>query len=198
MVDQVKLCECGCGQQAPLAKKTCHRRGYKRGQPVRFMPGHKNGHGQSNSNGGRGTGAYRSWSGARTRCLNPNDEHYAHYGARGIKFLFASFEEFFAELGPRPEGKTLDRIDSNGHYEPGNVRWATPFEQTHNRRPFDSAANFKGNRVRATMHFPPDVDPADIDWSPLPDGHAPPVSRKRRPRRVTRPKQDQQATQGAA
>lgn len=59
--------------------------------------------------------------------------HHAAYAA--VEFRFASFEEFYALLGPRPEGHTLDRIDPLGHYEAGNVRWATMAEQTANRLP---------------------------------------------------------------
>jgi hypothetical protein len=65
---------------------------------------------------------------------------FADYGGRGIKFLFDSFEQFFAELGPRPKGKTLDRIENDGNYEPGNVQWATPTEQLAHRRPYKKAA----------------------------------------------------------
>jgi hypothetical protein len=76
-----------------------------------------------------------SYYNARSRCTNPNFPNWENYGGRGIEFRFSSFEEFLGELGPRPEGKTLDRINTNGHYEPGNVRWATPKEQQKNRRP---------------------------------------------------------------
>lgn len=58
-----------------------------------------------------------------------------HKGAYGhVEFKFKSFQEFYDEVGPRPEGKTLDRIDPWGNYEPGNVRWATHVEQCNNRR----------------------------------------------------------------
>ena len=65
----------------------------------------------------------------------PKAINYANYGGRGIKFLFTSFEQFFAELGPRPKGKSVDRINNDGHYEPGNVQWATRSEQRKNQRP---------------------------------------------------------------
>ena len=77
---------------------------------------------------------YMAYCGAKGRCENAKDERYSDYGGRGIKFLFASFEHFFSELGLRPKGKSLDRIDNNGNYEPGNVRWATLELQNNNRR----------------------------------------------------------------
>lgn len=71
---------------------------------------------------------------ARRRCTEVTNREYARYGGRGIKFLFKSFPEFLAHIGRRPDGYTLDRINNDGHYEPGNVRWATPSEQAYNRR----------------------------------------------------------------
>jgi hypothetical protein len=89
--------------------------------------------------GMRTHGMYKSpeicaYSHAKSRCQNSHTEQYEDYGRRGIKFKFNSFEEFFKELGFRPEGKSLDRIDTNGNYEVGNVRWATPREQSFNTR----------------------------------------------------------------
>lgn len=85
---------------------------------------------------------YKIYHDAKQRCTNPKDLAWAEYGGRGIKFLFASFKQFFAELGLRPAGKdargkalySLDRPNNDGNYEPGNVRWATRKEQNINRR----------------------------------------------------------------
>jgi len=77
---------------------------------------------------------YAAYMNAKYRCTNPEAQGYVGYGGRGIEFLFSSFEQFFSELGSQPKGKTLDRIENNGNYEPGNVRWATPKQQAANRR----------------------------------------------------------------
>lgn len=72
------------------------------------------------------------------RCTNPNRKKFAIYGARGISVCARwreSFDAFLLDVGPRPgRGFSLDRIDVNGNYEPGNVRWASDTEQSRNRR----------------------------------------------------------------
>lgn len=90
-----------------------------------------------------GTPEYRAYHGAKRRCQSPNDKDYAEYGGRGIKFLFKDFQEFYECLGPRPKGKTNDRIDYDGNYESGNCRWATWQEQANNRRNACSALTQK-------------------------------------------------------
>ena len=84
--------------------------------------------------GGKRTPEYGSYRNAKERCNNPHNDAYPRYGGRGIKFLFTSFEQFYAEIGPRPKGLTLDRINNDGNYEPGNVQWATYLEQATNKR----------------------------------------------------------------
>jgi hypothetical protein len=86
-------------------------------------------------------GAYKSYARAKRRVAINHKGAYSH-----VKFRFKSYEQFLAELGPRPEGMTLDRIDSHGHYEPGNVRWATIQEQNKNRRS-NIFVNYNGQRM---------------------------------------------------
>lgn len=78
---------------------------------------------------------YKAYHGAKERCQNPNGPAFADYGGRGIEFRFTSFEDFLAEVGRKPSPKySINRINNDGHYEPGNVRWADGYEQARNRR----------------------------------------------------------------
>ena len=91
----------------------------------------------SRSNGGKPTPTYVSWQSMRTRCLNPKSSDYPNYGGRGITITpdWDSYEKFLADMGERPVGTTLDRIDVLGSYEPGNCRWASAKLQRANQRP---------------------------------------------------------------
>jgi hypothetical protein len=88
-----------------------------------------------------------SYHSAKSRCTNPRLSNYSDYGGRGIEFRFKSFEEFYAEVGPRPDGRSLDRIDVNGHYEIGNLRWATPSQQVRNRRKYAAINHFSDEEL---------------------------------------------------
>lgn len=79
---------------------------------------------------------YHSWVAMWTRCTNKNRKDYIHYGGRGITICerWIDFELFLQDMGERPKGTSLDRVDSNGNYELSNCRWSTQKEQMNNTR----------------------------------------------------------------
>ncbi len=91
-------------------------------------------HGHAKSAGRSPT--YASWVSMRQRCFNKQQRRYSDYGGRGILICerWNSFENFLADMGERPYGTSLDRIDNGGNYEPGNCRWVTCAEQNKNKR----------------------------------------------------------------
>jgi len=132
------LCKCGCGEQVNSIHanyiKGHHNIGKHFNRGYKFEIGNKFGgkvkHGMS------GTPTYTSWRHMKRRCLATNSNKWHLYGGRGIKVCnrWLDFINFLEDMGVRPEGTTLDRIDPNGDYEPGNVRWATSAEQAKNKR----------------------------------------------------------------
>lgn len=124
------LCRCGCGKSARVAYQRlvagktrscgCLRRDLNLARGTR--------HGLT------GTSTYRSWASMLTRCRNPNRNTHQRYMGRGIKVCqrWYSFENFLADMSERPPGTSLDRINPDGDYEPGNCRWATQREQMAN------------------------------------------------------------------
>lgn len=83
------------------------------------------------------TGAHSSWAAAKARCYDPKHTAYASYGGRGIQMCERwrnDFRAFLSDMGERPAGTSIDRVNPDGHYEPQNCRWATPETQATNKR----------------------------------------------------------------
>lgn len=112
----IKSCGCFNRDNAPFRKRT---------------------HGGASHNLAKKSPEYRSWRNARARCYDPKNAYFAQYGARGIAMCDQwrhDFAAFLADMGPRPNGTSLDRIDNDRGYEPGNCRWATTRVQAINKR----------------------------------------------------------------
>ncbi len=99
------------------------------------------------STGYKTSPTYNSWAGMKQRCNDPNATSYPRYGALGITVCarWMKFENFLADMGVRPESKTLDRKDTKGNYTPENCKWSTLSEQALNQRP-----NRRGTKLNPT------------------------------------------------
>ena len=150
---QPQLCACGCGQYAAVDNRRNRVSKYVAGHNSRSSHPMQGKHhtpevrehlasytgekASSFKHGWSRTPTYKTWSSMHGRCKDPRNASHKYYGARGITVCaeWGDFLTFVSQMGFRPPGMTLDRIDSNGNYERDNCRWATPEQQTANRRP---------------------------------------------------------------
>ncbi len=135
------------GQAQWLTRCDCGNERVVRGQPLRSggtvscgcwrserIAAQNTRHGHARR--GHTTATYGSWVSMKRRCLDPDDQHWPSYGGRGIAVCpqWMDFSTFHADMGDRPTGMTLNRIDNDGNYEPSNCEWAKPVEQSQNTR----------------------------------------------------------------
>jgi hypothetical protein len=122
---------CGCWKKE-VARENYRQMGLKYGRENGRRNNIKHGHNRNS----KPSPIYKSWQAMLARCRNPNHVAYSRYGGRGITVCerWLTFENFYADMGERPVGKTLDRIDNDGNYEPGNCQWSTAKEQNNNQR----------------------------------------------------------------
>ena len=130
----VWTCKCDCGNITNVLASNLVRGNTSSCGHLRVTRGIE----RKTTHGLTGTPEYMTWGSMLKRCTNPNDRGYHNYGGRGISVCdrwLSSFENFYADMGPRPSDfHSIDRKNNDGNYEPGNCFWATKEEQDNNRR----------------------------------------------------------------
>ena len=133
---RIWLCACDCGQLKELSTTSLVSQGTRSCGCLRLERQKAPRKGKHKLTR---TAEYRAWQSIKTRCYNVNSRSFVNYGGRGIKMSSTwrkSFVQFLKDVGHRPSPTySLDRIDNDGDYEAGNVRWATQKQQMANRRP---------------------------------------------------------------
>jgi len=140
------LCKCDCGIETE-ALAFCLRSGHTKSCGCLVLEssaaiGRANSvalvrHGHAANRSRNASRTYKTWRSMKDRCTNPKHHAWKHYGGRGIKVCsrwLNSFESFLADMGERPDGLSIDRINNDGNYEPRNCHWATWKQQANNRR----------------------------------------------------------------
>lgn len=142
------LCKCDCGNTKAVRAYTL-----RDGRTVSCGCYHKE---RITVHGMTKTRTWKTWDTMLQRCENPKAADYERYGGRGIKIAaeWHEFMRFLSDMGERPNGTTLDRIDVNGNYQPGNCKWSTPSQQQRNR----------GDAVTATVDG---VTKSIWDWADI-------------------------------
>jgi hypothetical protein len=160
------LCLCKCGNERIVGgaqlrngqSKSCGclrsdittKRNYKHGHTI----------------GGDLSPTYNTWVGMIARCTNPNHRSYDSYGGRGIVVCsrWFDFSNFLADMGEKPESKTIDRIDNNGNYEPSNCHWVSAKKQARNKRSSHSITYKGETKTIAEWSEILDIPPSTISW----------------------------------
>jgi len=124
-------CKCDCGTRM-LVRGGSLRWGQSKSCGIgKCAANFKHGHSAND----KISSTYNAWNSMQTRCTNPSAKYFERYGGRNITVCkrWGTFKEFLADMGEKPKGKSLDRIDNEGNYEPSNCRWATLQEQAGNQ-----------------------------------------------------------------
>lgn len=144
------LCQCDCGKTVEVKVQLFREEkvqscGCLNRQPITGSASFTHGHAPRS----KVTRTYQTWQGMLQRCTNPLNPKFQDYGGRGITVCerWQTFENFLADMGIRPNGLSIDRINNDGNYEPGNCKWATRKEQMNNTRS-NRWITFKGQTWR--------------------------------------------------